>query len=215
MRLLRRISLEWRWLAFGGGMLGLLAGGPAEATMITVTSEAGLGSLAPGGAFTVVVGLDDLTQIQAYTVDVQWSGAGLSLIGAAQLACTETSPGACTAAGFIVDPLLSPTGLSSTRAGVLVLPPSSLFIDGRTTAPSPDPRPGLFALTFLAPQEGSGSITAGILDPRADAILGLAGMVALQPATTTVPFSVVPEPSAAPLVLAAAAAIAAVRRARP
>ncbi len=206
--------LRLRWIALLGCAAGVLLGGGASATVITVGSGTDLGSLAPGAVFTVTVGLDDLDEIQAYTVDVEWSGAGLSLIGAAQLGCTETSPGTCTALGFAVDPLLAATGPSSTRAAVLVFPPGSLFIDGRTTAPAPDPRPGLFALTFLAPAEGSGSITAGILDPRADAILSLAGMVPIEPPTTAVPFSVVPEPGTASLVLAGALAAAVVRRGR-
>ena len=205
--------LQLRRIVLAGVLTGALVGGSASATVITLGSGVDLGSLTPGTEFTLTVGLDDLDQIQAYTVDVAWSGPEISLIGAAQLACSETAPGVCTALPFVVDPLLAPTGPTSTRAGVLVFPPLSLFIDGRTTDPSPDPRPGLFALTFVAVGEGSGSITAGLLDARADAIIGLAGSVAIDPPSTTLPFAVVPEPGTASLLLAGALAAAFLRRA--
>jgi hypothetical protein len=204
-----------RWLALMGVLVGMLCGrGSASATAITLAADRDLSSLPLGAVFTVTVGLDDIGEIQAYTLDVAWSGAALSLIGSASLSCSETLPGTCMAAPFTLDPLVATTGPASTRAAVLMFPPFTLFIDGRTTWPLPDPRAGLFALTFEALEEGTGAITAGLLDPRADAVLGVAGSVSIQPLSTTLPFGVVPEPGTASLVLAAALGLATLRRAR-
>jgi hypothetical protein len=113
-----------------------------------------------------------------------------------------------------VNPLDEITEDSSTRASVLVPPPLTLFLDGRTTSPAPDPRPGLFALTFEALEEGPVEITAGLLDEAVDGVVGLEDLVPIDPLTTTLDFTVVPEPGATTLALGAGLGLVALRRAR-
>lgn len=97
---------------------------------------------------------------------------------------------------------------------MLAPPPLTLFLDGRTTLPAPDPRRGLFALTFEALEEGPAEVTSGVLDPLDDGVVGPADLVPIDPATTTLSLEIVPEPGAASGLAAAALALVALGRAR-
>jgi hypothetical protein len=208
--------MRWvRWIALTlGGLLAVLAGGrPASATSITLEADVDLQSVTPGSVFTILVGLDDLDEIQAYLLDVEWSGDRLALVDAAALACAETNPGVCEVVSFTVDPMQAATEDYTTRAAVLVPPPFTLFLDGRTTSPAPDPRPGLFALTFEALEgEGWVEITAGLLDAAASAVVGLDDLVPIDPLATTLSFEIVPEPDATLEIVAAALGLFILRR---
>jgi hypothetical protein len=204
--------LRWRWLMWIGSLAVGLTGAPAGATQVTLESDVSPSSIGLGSEFTVTIGLDDVSEIRAYTLDVVWSGAAVELVSAAQLACGQAVPGTCSSLPFTVDPMSAPPAPSSARAGVLILPPTTLFLDGRTNDPAPDPRSGLFSLTFRALALGSGSITAGLLDERVDGVIGLDDFVALDPESTTLGFEVVPEPGTATLLCAGALGLGLLRR---
>lgn len=197
------------------GLLTVSAGAqPAAAVFATLETDVDPQQLTPGTSFTVVVGLDGVDEIRGYTLGVAWSGDRLALVGAAELACKQTSPSVCEREPFTVDPLAEVSEDHATRAAVLVPPPLTLFLDGRTTLPAPDPQRGLFALTFEALEEGPAEVTGGILDETADGIVGLDDLLPLDPATTTLPLEIVPEPGAAAGIAAAALALAVSGRAR-
>ncbi|MCC6640066.1 MAG: hypothetical protein IT386_02750 [Deltaproteobacteria bacterium] len=206
--------MQKRWCLVAALCLGIgLGGASASATQVTLSTDVPAMAIPLGAEFTLTVDLDDVDEIRAYTLDVAWSGvATLDLVGAAQLACGQSIPGTCTALPFTVDPLGAPPAPATARAGLLILPPTSLFLDGRTNDPAVDPRQGLFSLTFRALTLGTGTFDAGILDLRVDGVIGIDDFVALDPAVTTVSFEVVPEPGTAQLVLFTAAAAALARR---
>lgn len=202
--------LRWETLLWMGSLCVALAGAPAGATQVTVTTDAA--PIGLGSEFTLTVGLDDVSEIRAYTLDVVWSGAPLELVSAAQLTCGQILPGTCSALAFTLDPMTTAPGPDSARAAVLVVPPMTLFLDGRTNDPVADPRTGLFSLTFRALGTGSGSFLAGLLDTRADGVVGLDDFVTLDPESTTLAFEVVPEPGTASLLLVAALGLGLARR---
>lgn len=208
------------WLAgsVAVSMAGLLAismgAQPASATAVTLETDVDPQAVVAGTVFTVVVGLDDVDEIRGYTLGVVWSGDRLMLVDAAEIACTETSPSVCERQPFTIDPLDEITPDFTTRAAVLMPPPLTLFLDGRTTSPVPDSRLGLFALTFEAVEAGPAEVTSGLLDETADGVVGLDDLVPLDPSATTLSFEIVPEPGAVSGLATAVLALASIARAR-
>lgn len=214
-------------LVRGGTIFALLmAAGSASATSFTLSLSASSSSaadpLSPLGAFlaasagesfTVVVGLDDVDEIFAYTLDISIDSSELAFVGAEQLACSETSPGACPAPAFTIDPA---TGLGSGSTGTASrLGSEVLFLDGRGSLPA-----GLFALTFQVlgvSSDGNADLTVGFLDAQADAIAArdpFGDPVAVTPAPATIELSVVPEPASGLLLSLAMLALGLGRSAR-
>jgi hypothetical protein len=196
------------------GLLAVALAQRASATAVTLETDVDPQAVEAGTVFTVVVGLDDLDEILGYTLGVAWSGDRLTLVDAEEIACAQAGPSDCEREPFTVDPLDEITPEFTTRAGVLAPPPLTLFLDGRTTSPAPDPRPGLFALTFQAVEAGPAEVTSGLLEAAADGVVGLDDLVPLDPIATTLSFEIVPEPGAVSGIAAAVLALAALARAR-
>lgn len=208
-----------RWLAMSlsvslAGLLAVTHAQRASATAVTLEADVDPQAVEVGTLVTVVVDLDDLDEILGYTLGVEWSGDRLTLVDAEEIACAQTGPGVCEREPFTVDPLDEITQDFTTRAGVLAPPPLTLFLDGRTTSPAPDPRLGLFALTFQAVEAGPAEVTSGLLDAAADGVVGFEDLVPLDPIATTLSFEIVPEPGAASGIAAAVLALVALARAR-
>lgn len=198
-------------------VIGLgLGASRAAATSITLD-----GSLS-GSTLSVLVGLSDVSRIQAYTLDFTWDPTELSFTSAEQLGSTEVATGFFSPKAFTVDPngAGSCAGAASPdpcrRASVLAVPPEILYLDGRTNLPSADTREGLLALeleVLALVGDAMPDLTVGFLNPEADAISEVSGDpdIVLEPTSTSLS---VPEPGTAGLLALALAGGAALRRRR-
>jgi hypothetical protein len=185
----------------------------AGATAITLVASADLQNLTPGQQFEIVVGLDDVTEIGAYTLDIEFEGP-LRFVSSEQLATSEAGADRFVKSLFTLDPADGLSVSNTGRASVLAVQ-QTLCIDGRANFPVEDPRAGFFAILFEAGGPGAGLIRAGILDEQADFIsMPGGGEIPLDPPFSDAGFRIVPEPSVAPLVLAGLAALSALRRSR-
>lgn len=174
-------------LALGGGSAG------AQPSAVTVESDADLQNLAPGQQFEVRIGLKDVTQLGAYTLDVALEGP-LSFVSSQQLASSEGAAGSFASKPFTLDPAAGLGAGSGGRAAVLAVR-ETLYSDGRTNVPAPDAAEGLFALVLEAEAPGGGLIRVGLLDARADFLSRPGGgEIPLASPFTEAPVSVAGEP---------------------
>jgi hypothetical protein len=185
--------------------------GAATAGAAGLTISPSVIAVSPGQSFLVTVGIDTVTEVQGYTLDIQFDAAELSFVGATQLGSSEqsASPGSFEQLPFNLDPSSALALGGPGRASVLVAPdqagsaqsPTSIvFIDGRTNFPGPASA-GLFQLEFQATAslvlDGADDVTVGLLDPSANdvnaSLRNGGASVALAPAQVSL--SDVPEPS--------------------
>ena len=207
-------SLGLAWIAFA-----TLIAGPVSATSFTLTIN---GSTPPGGdvdlpvgtTIEVLVGLDDVIDVQAYTLGIEYDDTELSFLQATQLASEKVGT-EFAVKKFTLDPSAMLTIGTTGRASVLQIPTDGpLFIDGRTTLPTPDPRAGFFALSFeiiRIDADGLADLTVGLLDSTKDEISAVGGGV-VTPVPDSISISVVPEPTTDALVLAGLALLGCCRR---
>jgi len=193
-------------------LIACLALGPSVATAAGLTLSPSVVSVSPGQSFVVTVGIDAVTEVQGYTLDIEFDAAELTFLGATQLGSSELSavPGNFEALAFSVDPSAALAQGMPGRASVLVAPDqagatqsphSIVFIDGRTNSPAPAPA-GLFQLQFQATQglvfDGADDLRVGILDALASDVTGSlrngGASIPLTPALVSL--TDVPEPSA-------------------
>ena len=212
------------WLTVALLLIPMAAG----ATQITLTTDVDPGSLTPGQAFEVVVGLDDASELQAYSLGIEFDPDELRFLSARQLTSSgiSSAPGAYAAQAFDLDPSAALAAVSSATASVLrtfaldpdgeQLESSILFADGRTTFPSPVATPGLFVLAFEATSgllaDGLPDLRVGRLDPALHAVTTSfrTGLVELDlvPAAATLQVAPVPEPGTSLLLTAGLVALA-------
>ncbi|MEO2161492.1 MAG: cohesin domain-containing protein [bacterium] len=198
-------------------LMACLALGPAVADAAGLTLSPSVLSLSPGQSFVVTVGIDSVTEVQGYTLDIEFDAAELTFLGATQLGSSEQSavPGNFEALAFSVDPSAALGQGMPGRASVLVAPDqagtaqsprSIVFIDGRTNFPALAPA-GLFQLQFQATQDlvldGADDLRVGLLDVSANDVTSSLrnGGASIPLAPAQVSLTDVPE-SSAPAMLA-------------
>ncbi|HIF97716.1 MAG TPA: hypothetical protein EYQ54_11930 [Myxococcales bacterium] len=186
--------------------------GPAVAGAAGLTLSPSVLSVSPGQSFVVTVGIDSVTEVQGYTLDIEFDAAELTFLGATQLGSSEqnTVPGNFEALAFSVDPSAALSQGNPGRASVLIAPDqagaaqsprSIVFIDGRTNVPAPGAA-GLFQLEFQATQglvlDGADDLRVGLLDVSANDVTGSLrnGGASIPLAPAQVSLTDVPEPSA-------------------
>jgi hypothetical protein len=166
--------------------------------------------LIAGDTLVVTVGVDDVSELQGYTLDVTYDDSELTFVDAIQLGSTgdTANPGQYAQVPFHLDPSVDLANGTEGRASVL-LPvvlsggiqgeSSILFIDGRTNNPVAGPA-GLLRLEFLATEnvvaDALPDVSVGILEPTADDLTASFrnGALSVFLVTTEVSISVVPEP---------------------
>jgi len=186
-----------------------IAIGATSLTIEPVTPPA----LNSGDTLVVTVGLDDVSELQGYTLDVSYDDVELTFVDATQLGSVgdTASPGQYAQVPFHLDPSTDLANGTGGRASVL-LPvalsggiqgeSSILFVDGRTNDPAPGP-PGLLRLEFLATAnvvtDALPDVRVGLLDPKADDLTASFrnGASSVPLLTPEVSISVVPEPGSA------------------
>ena len=212
-----------RLCALLAGALALAFGAvPAGATSFVLTpsvpeTSPGVIDVPTGNTFNVILGLDDVTELQAYTLDITYDDAELTFLSAAPIASFEVFAGSFAAKGFTLDPSGDLGSSSGGRASVLAVPPEVLYLDGRTTLPAADARTGIFLLEFEATAptaDGLADLTIGILDERANDITTPDGSILPDLTATSISLWVIPEPSTALLLAAGAFALGLGRRQR-
>jgi hypothetical protein len=194
-----------------------LAAGRAGATSLTLDPQGDF-AVPVGTIIEVLFGLDDITEVQAYTVDIEYDNTELLFLSAEPLGSTEVAAGLFAAKAFTLDPTADLTSGTSGRASVLLVPPDELFLDGRTNIPGADTREGFFALEFQVLNvfaDSLADLTIGILNSQADDISKVGGGSLIPDLTSTsVSLNIVPEPRTGTLVLLALASLSAWRRRR-
>jgi hypothetical protein len=202
-------------VTLGGIALRLMAClvlSPAVAGAAGLTLSPSVLSVSPGQSFVVTVGIDSVTEVQGYTLDIEFDAAELTFLGATQLGSSEQNavPGNFEALAFTVDPSAALSQGNPGRASVLIAPDqagaaqsprSIVFIDGRTNFPAPGPA-GLFQLQFQATQDlvldGADDLRVGLIDLSANDVTSSLrnGGASIPLAPAQVSLTDVPEPSA-------------------